>query len=370
MLSSAKRPLFWLGHGIRLADAVPLIAPFLDRFQIPFITSWQGKDMVDNAHPLFYGHAGVYGHRAANNIVQRADLIIAIGTRLALPQTGYDLKRFAPNAHLIVVDVDADESSKLSRGMAIQRDAGVFMRDFMNLEPPCIASKEWLDECESQRIAHPWLEPGLHDDAKGYINSYHFMWELNKWLKPDQIITTDMGTALLCAYPMLRLNGTQRLITSTGLGEMGFGLPAAVGAAIATGQEVLCLNCDGGMMFNLQELATVQHHRLPIKILIFDNGGYNMIRRSQEGLGMKDVASGGNDLSFPSWSSIAAAFSMEWRLILNWRNFNEVIPWMQSHDGPCIVQVMMDPNQKFGPKVPTLKDENGNVYSPGLEVMV
>ena len=123
------------------------------------------------------------------------------------------------------------------------------------------------------------------------------MWELNKWLKQDQVIVTDMGTALLCAYPMLNLNGTQRLITSTGLGEMWFGLPAAIGASFSNGKgEVLCLNCDGGMMFNLQELATIQHHKLPIKIIVFCNEGYSMIKRSQEGMGMKHAASGTKDV--------------------------------------------------------------------------
>ncbi len=377
MLSNAKKPLFWFGHGIRLAGAVNLIEPFLERFNIPFVTSWQGKDMVRHDHPRFMGHAGIYGHRAANTAVQNADLIVAIGTRLALPQTGYDLSKFAPNARLVVVDIDMDEAKKDRTDMAIVSDAKAFMQMFYQDEQPYV-SHHWNIKCLTIQTAMPWLEK-CHDDTE-YINSYRFCWELNKWLKPDQVIITDMGTALLSAYPMLKLNGKQRLITSTGLGEMGFGLPAAIGASLGAASEVLCLNCDGGLMFNLQELATLKHYRLeqtptghrklPIKIILFENGGYSMIKRSQEGMGMALTASGTKDLSFPDWRKLAYAFDLQYGYIKTWDDFNRVIPKMQNANCPYLAEVAIDPDQKFGPKVPTLKDENGHVFSPALTEMV
>ena len=368
MLESAKRPLFWLGHGIRLSGAVDLIEPFLERFDVPFVTSWQGKDMVRHDHPRFMGHAGVYGHRAANTAVQNADLIIAIGTRLALPQTGYDLAKFAPKAQLYSVDIDDNERTKINSN-GITMAAGDFMRKALREWEPAFPVA-WLIACKYMTDEMPWLESPLHNDTNGYINSYRFMWELNKWLKTDQVITTDMGTALLTAYPMLRLNGRQRLLTSTGLGEMGFGLPAAIGASVAMDSgEVLCLNCDGGLMFNLQELATIQHHNLPIKIIVFDNDGYSMIKRSQEGLGMAHAASGSSALSFPWWESLAQSFGMDCGRIERWEDMTKLDGFFASTNAAMMI-VRVDPQQRFGPKVPTLKDENGNVYSPGLETMV
>ncbi len=382
MLENAQRPLFWLGHGIRLAGAVDLIEPFLERFNVPFVTSWQGKDMIDETKWNYHmGHAGVYGHRAANHAVQNADLIIAVGTRLALPQTGYDLDKFAPDARLVVVDIDREEVWKIHRAEAICMDAGVWMRGMMETEPAYIAPGAWLIACQNMQYEMPWLELPTHENTNKYINPYRFMWELSKWLKPDQVIVTDMGTALLSGYPMLKLNGKQRLLTSTGLGEMGFGLPAAIGASIATDKgEVLCLNCDGGIMFNLQELATIKHYRvqqtptghrqLPIKIIVFCNDGYSMIARSQEGLGMEHAGSDTKDLSFPDWQRLAHAFNLQYAHIGSWGQFNDVIPRMQEANNAWLVEVRIDPQQKFTPKVPTLKDENGNVFSPALTEMV
>jgi acetolactate synthase-1/2/3 large subunit len=368
MLDNAKRPLLWLGNGIRLAGAVDLIEPLLAKYCVPVITSWNGKDMLDHAHPSFFGHAGVYGHRCANTIVQNADYILAIGTRLALPQTGFDLAKFAPVATICVVDIDRDEVEKFT---GIKCDAGTFIRELLS-GPSLVPRLDWLQQCCEWREQMPWLEP-QHASTKKYFNSYSFMWELNKWLKSDQIIVTDMGTALLCAYPMLKLNGKQRLITSTGLGEMGFGLPAAVGASFAAGKrEVLCLNCDGGMMFNLQELATIQHHNLPIKIIMFNNEGYSMIKRSQEGLNMKTTASGTTDMTFPDWDKVAESFGMGYGLISvktkGWHQY--LMETMMGHNGPYLMEVEIDPDQQFTPKVPTLKTENGTLYSPGLGEMV
>ncbi len=346
MYSGYKRPLFWLGHGIRLAGAVDLIEPLLERYPIPFITSWQGKDMVRHDHPRFYGHAGVYGHRAANTIVQNADLIIAVGTRLSLMQTGFDLLRFAESAEIRVVDVDSAEATKNPRYIHIGADAKQWIEDALTYPPEDCPAK-WLIECMGIQDAMPWLE-AQHAHGK-FINPYRFMWDLNQWLKPDQIIVTDMGTALLTAYPMLRLNGKQRLITSTGLGEMGFGLPAAIGAAMASGKEVLCLNCDGGLMFNLQELATIQHHKLPIKLIVFCNDGYAMIKRSQEGLGLAHTASGAADLSFPDWERLAEAFNMHHYRIDTPHQIDAV---KDALDIPhaCFIEVRIDPAQKFTPK--------------------
>ena len=186
------------------------------------------------------------------------------------------------------MDIDPDEARKHGERVTLPicADAGVFMDALIEATQRCDLPRhaEWLQMCDRYRDQHPWIGPE-HQDRDGFINSYPFMDKLSDYLKPDQIIVTDMGTALLSGHQALRLKGGHRLMTSTGLGEMGYGLPGAIGASFARNKgEVLCLNCDGGMMMNLQELQTVVHHRLPIKIIIFVNDGYLMIKQYSEGI--------------------------------------------------------------------------------------
>ena len=180
-----------------------------------------------------------------------------------------------------------------------------------------------------------------------------------------------MGTALLCAHQVMKLSPGQRLMTSTGLGEMGYGLPGAIGASFANNRgEVMCLNCDGGMMMNLQELQTVVHHQLPIKIFIFNNDGYLMIKHTQKALFGKagyvgtDKVSG---ISCPNYSKVATAFEIPSYQIRNWENCNEILSQVQAINGPVICEVFMDPEQLFVPKLSLATKSNGDLVSPPLE---
>ena len=196
------------------------------------------------------------------------------------------------------------------------------------------------------------------------------MERLNCFFKKNQVVVTDMGTALLCAHQALHISDGQRLMTSTGLGEMGYGLPGAIGASIALGcAEVMCLNCDGGMMLNLQELQTIVHHKLPIKIFIFNNDGYLMIKHTQNamfktGYVGTDKASG---ISCPDFAKIAAAFEIPAFQIRNWDECDEKIEKVQSAISPVICEVFMHPEQLFAPKLSLVAKEDGTLVSPPLE---
>ena len=372
-LLEAKRPVLWLGHGIRLAGAQNLIKPFLDQLNIPTLVSWAGIDMVDSDHPMVYGRAGVYGQRSANFILQNSDYVLAIGTRLAIPQIGYDLSELARAATIDVVDIDPQEANKhhTRAKPGIVCDAAFFMRTLLErLNGREISkNKEWLAQCNQYREQFPWVG-SEHDDKDGFMNSYRFMERLNKFFKPNQIVVTDMGTALLCGHQVLRLKQGQRLMTSTGLGEMGFGLPAAIGASFALDRgEVMCLNCDGGMMLNLQELQTIVHHQLPIKIFIFNNDGYLMIKHTQKALFKNayvgtDKASG---VSCPDFSKIGASFGLPVFQINHWEQCDEVISQVQAIEGPVICEVLMHSEQLFSPKLSLVSKEDGTLVSPPLE---
>lgn len=329
--------------------------------------------MIDSDHPLVYGRAGLYGQRAANFVLQNCDLLLCIGTRLAIPQIGYDINELAREAKIVVTDIDPRELEKYRQRftLTVTADSKTFIEHLLQAVggQPIRAPRAWLDQCDDYRRRYPWVGPE-HTDRDGFINSYPFMDRLNHFLKPDQIIVTDMGTALISGHQVLRLHPPQRLMTSQGLGEMGFGLPGAIGASFAThGGEVLCLNCDGGMMMNLQELQTVAHHRLPIKLIIFNNDGYLMIKHTQTAL-FKGRFSGTNErsgVSCPSFRELAKAFGMPAFQIRTWEDCERVLPEFQALAGPAICEVFMHPQQPLVPKLSLAPAADGTLVSPPLE---
>jgi len=373
LFSAAKRPVLWLGQGIRLSGALPQLVPLLESLGAPALISWNGVDMVESDHRLLYGRAGVYGQRCANFVLQNADLVVALGTRLAIPQIGYDLTELAREAKFAVIDIDPTEVMKLRPRVTLPicADAGAVMTALLSrlksTELPHYDS--WISRCDAWRERYPWVGPE-HEDRHGFINSYRFMDRLSDAMKDDQIVVTDMGTALLSGFQALRIAHKQRLMTSTGLGEMGFGLPAAIGASFGRDRgEVLCLNCDGGMMMNLQELQTIVHHELPIKIIVFNNDGYLMIKHTQKSL-FKGNYVGSNQCSgvtCPDYSKIAAAFGLPAYQIRTWSDFDSVIPAILDAQGPLICEVFMDPEQYFFPKLSVAQRKDGTLVSPPLE---
>jgi len=372
-LVNSPSPILWLGHGIKLAGADNKLLSLLDKLKVPALVSWAGIDMIDSDHPLVYGRAGVYGQRSANFVLQNSSYVLSIGTRLAIPQIGYNLSELARTADIDVVDIDVTESTKnQSRTReSIVCDAGVFidllMKKLETIELPL--KTEWIARCDYYRYTFPWVDDE-HEDKDGFINSYPFMERLNKHFKPNQIVVTDMGTALLSGHQVLKFKAGQRFMTSTGLGEMGYGLPAAIGASIASNYgEVMCLNCDGGMMLNLQELQTIVHYNLPIKLFIFNNDGYLMIKHTQTALfkGNRIGVDKATGVSCPDFSKLATAFDIPSYQIRDWDTCDDILEKVQSTNGPVICEVFMHPNQLFSPKLGWTVLPDGTQVSSPLE---
>ncbi|MBP6759353.1 MAG: thiamine pyrophosphate-binding protein [Flavobacterium sp.] len=372
-LTKAKRPLFWFGNGIRLAGAEQLLEPLLEKYNIPSLVTWAGIDSIDSNHPLVYGRAGTYGQRCANFIVQNCDLLICIGTRMAISQIGYDISELAREAAIAVVDVDKFELEKYKERYqySINADAKDFIDGLLGVElNESLDFSNWIQRCDQYREDYPWVNDTDHPDKDGFINSYKFMERFNTFFKEDQHVTTDMGTALLSGHQVLKIGKNQRLMTSTGLGEMGYGLPAAIGVSVAREKgEVICLNCDGGMMMNLQELQTIVHYKLPVKLFIFNNDGYLMIKHTQNALfnGRRAGVDSNSGVTCPDFSALATAFGMPSFQIKTWEEFDEVIPQVQEIEGPVICEVFMHPYQLFVPKLGLAIQSDGSLISPPLE---
>lgn len=374
-IRNSRRPLLWLGVGVRMAGAASEVTRLVETLGVPTLVTWSAIDLLPSGHPLVVGSAGVYGQRAANFILQSCDSLVTIGTRLAIPQVGYDIAELARAAkEITVVDIDPAELRKYPQRLnhPVCADAADYIAELLAQvidDSPLPVQKEWLQWCSGVKQRFPWIGPE-HDDKEGFINSYRFMNKLAEFMKPDQVVVTDMGTALLSGHQALPIKPPQRLLTSQGLGEMGFGLPGAIGASIASGRrEVLCLNCDGGLMMNLQELQTVVHYQLPIKLIIFNNDGYLMIKHTQKAV-LKGRYAGTDrktGVSCPDYSRVAKAFDIPSYQIRTWEDFETELPKVFAANGPVICEVAMHPEQFFHPKLGVAVQPDGSLVSPPLE---
>jgi acetolactate synthase-1/2/3 large subunit len=366
LIKNAKRPVILAGHGIKLSKSIDLFKSRVASLNVPFLLTWSAIDLVDHKNPLYFGIPGVYGQRSANFIFQKSDLLITIGTRLTIPQTGYDFDEVARNASIVMVDID-DTEFKDFVDLPIKSDCGTFLEKMNDVGG---SYDSWIDECRKIRQEFPIIEEHHKDDI--FPNSYKMIDRISEHLKPDQIIVTDMGTALLSGHQSITLGDNMTMFSSYGLGEMGYGLPAAFGAAIAgNGREVLCLNCDGGMMMNIQELQTIIQHGLRVKIVIFNNDGYLMIKHTQKMLfkGNYNAVDKNTGIVLPDYMKVAKAFGYENFRVKSWEEFDFYFPRFMNHDGPAICELFMPPDQEFLPKVKGVLQKDGSIFAPPIEEM-
>ena len=367
-LSNAKRPVIIGGHGVRLANAKEEFRALIDEIKAPTLLTWSGIDLLDNNNPYFFGRFGLYGQRAANFVVQNADLVLVFGSRLALPQVGYDFSQFARDAKIIVVDIDTIETKKYPV-THIKADCLETIENLLGTFTN--TDSEWLEQCNGIKQRYPWVDEEIHKD-NGYLNSYKFIDRLSDHLADNQIITTDMGTALLSGHQAIKLKPNQTMFTSLGLGEMGYGLPGALGAqAACPNRPVLCLNCDGGIMMNLQELHTIIENNMPIKVIIFNNDGYLMIKHTQKMLFKGDYVSVNKKtgIGLPTFSRLMPAFGYNYYELKKWEDFDLIIDTFLSDPKAAALEVFMDPEQDFVPKVKGVLKEDGSIFPPPIEEM-
>jgi acetolactate synthase-1/2/3 large subunit len=339
----------------------------LEKIKIPTLVTWSAIDVMSHDHMLFFGSPGVYGQRAANFIFQKSDLIIVLGSRLGLPQTGYDIKELARNAKIIMVDVDLTENKSFVHTF-VHSDCKDFCNQLLGYSHDCSG---WIDECKTIREQFPIIEDS-HVDGE-FPNSYKIIDSISRFLKPNHVVVTDMGTALLSGHQAIHIKhyGT-KMFSSYGLGEMGYGLPAAFGAGIAAPEkEIICLNCDGGMMMNLQELQTIIQHGLNIKIIIFNNDGYLMIKHTQKMLfnGEYTAVNKSTGIVLPDYIKLTKAFGYETYQIKSWSDFDTYFPEVMNCKTPVVCEIFMPPEQDFIPKVKGVLQKNGSIFAPPIEEM-
>lgn len=338
LLKEAKRPLLMAGNGIRLAGGEEILRKVLDKFKINVVTPiFTADDLVTYEYPYYLGRQGMPGNKTANYAVDNCDVLLVIGERLQLTQTSYDYEKFAVQARKIMVDIDRNELSKhiVKIDVPIHCDAKVFLEEILKQD---IKLNRWDVEVDL-------INPDNYAGDSKYLNAYKFVDKLSQWGGEMDIATSD-GMASVVPHQALKVSGGRRFITNAGLGHMGSGLPLAIGACVANGKKpVICSEGDGSIMLCIQELQTVAHHQLPLKIFIFNNNGYYSIRNTHLKFFNKIFAADpSSGVSLPDFSKLIPAWGLAYERISNDKELDKLDKVM-SHQGPIVCELMLDPAQ-------------------------
>jgi acetolactate synthase-1/2/3 large subunit len=375
LLESARRPLVHVGQGVRIAQAEEEFFNLVDQYRLPFVTARNANDIAGSDHELYVGRPGTFAQRGANFAVQTSDLYLAIGTRLSLAQTGYNADDYARNAKVVMVDIDQAELDKntVDLHLKIQTDAKLFLAELSRqLSQTELNSEQWspwLTQCQQWQEKYPVVLPEYQEQT-GSVNSYHFVDILSDVLTSNDVVVTDMGFAFQNIHQAFRVKKGQRVFTNCGLASMGWGLPAAVGACVGSGRKrTVCVAGEGGLMMTIQELATIQHNRLPVKVFVLNNGGYLTIKQTQE-LGFEKRymgIDGDSGLSFPDFMKLAEAHGIKGVRLTSHQNLKQQLEEIMEHDGPVFCEIMMDTDQMQAPKAINRRNKDGTMRQTPLE---
>ena len=375
-IATAKSPVIYVGNGVRLAHREQQFVTLAERLGIPVVTAISGSDIIWYDHPLCFGKPGICGDRIGNIMVQNADLLIIMGTRLSIRQVSYAYDLLAPKAFKVMVDIDHAEMMKptLSIDMPIHVGLDEFIDKMLKSTLPADrfeAWRQWGRDIERQL-------PTLFDDnpdCEGYTNSYRFADELFSQLSNGDVVVTGNGTAYTCTYQAMKVKQGVRVFANQGCAAMGYGLPAAIGACVSQqdGGRTVCVTGDGSLQMNIQELQTLVTYRLPLKLFVIENESYLAIKTTQKSF-FKGHFTGSNPQSgvvCPQLSRIAEAYGIPYVSISeNGQPLRDAISRTLATEGPAICEVHMHPEQTLFPKSASFMDkETGRMSSAPLEKM-
>ena len=374
-IKNAKRPVFHAGYGIRLSGGYAAFRKVLEKLNIPVVTYWNAIDLIETDHPLYCGRAGNMGDRPGNWAIANADLILAIGTRISIRQVGYNWKTWAREAEVIMVDVDQAELKKptLHVEMPVWADAKDFLEKLDNATSGKVFSGDaWLDKCRFWKESYPVVLPRQKEENGKTANVYAFVDYLSSRLPENSLTAVSNGACCVVGHQAYVIQKGSRFANNSAVASMGYGLPAAIGTCIGGGRkETICLEGDGSIMMNLQELQTILTNRLPIKIFMVNNSGYHSIRITQTNLFSHHCKVGigeeSGDLSFPEFKKIAEAFGYPYYSASSNAEMQRVVDQVLAQDGPVFCEIFTDTQQVWEPKSSTKRLPDGTLVSPPLE---
>jgi acetolactate synthase-1/2/3 large subunit len=371
---SAKRPVVMAGGGVRISGAHAAFLALVEKLGVPVVTAWNAHDVLPDESPFYCGRPGTLGDRGGNFTVQNADLVLVLGSRLNIRQVSYNWQAFAARGRKVWVDIDPLELQKPSvkADLPILADLGELL-PVLAAHPhagPSADHQSWLDWCRTRHARYPVVEPSYRNGRE--VNPYVFLQTLSEHLPEDQVMVTANGSACVIGFQTAKIRKGQRLWTNSGCASMGYDLPAAIGACMAAdGRPVVCLAGDGSIMMNLQELQTIVGMGLPVKIFILNNSGYVSIFQTHRNFfnGREIGAGPTSGVSFPNFERLMAGFGLPYVKIDSHATMAAGIAQVMATEGPCVCEVMLDPDQIFAPKLASRQLPDGRIESPSLEDM-
>lgn len=378
LLRNAKRPVIYAGGGIRLSGGYESFKKLVLKLGVPVVTYWNSIDVIESDHPLYCGRAGNMGDRAGNFAVQNADVLLCIGTRISIRQVGYNWQSWAREAKVIMVDIDPAEFKKptIHVDMPVFADAKDFIEKMLSAaekeQRTVFESDFWTEKCRYWREHYPVVLPRQREENGKTANVYAFVEKLSNALPENSLTAVSNGACCVVGHQCWNIKNGSRFIINSAIASMGYGLPAAVGLCIAGGRrETVCLEGDGSIMMNLQELQTIVTNRLPVKVFLINNSGYHSIRITQSNLFSEHCKVGigpeSGDLSFPEFSKIAAAFDMPYFCAHSNAEAEKAIEAALAAPGFAFCEIFTDTAQVWEPKSSAKRLPDGSLVSPPLE---
>lgn len=376
-IRKAKRPVFHAGYGIRLSGGYDVFRSAAEKLNIPIVTYWNAVDLIEDENPLYCGRAGNMGDRPGNWAIQNADLILAVGTRISIRQVGYNWKTWAREAEVIMVDIDQAELKKptLHVEMPVWADAKDFLQKLdkaAKASAPVYRGEEWLETCRRWKQEYPAVVPRQWEENGETANVYAFVRYLSSRLPENSLTAVSNGACCVVGNQAYVIKKGSRMANNSAVASMGYGLPAAIGTCIGGGcRNTVCLEGDGSIMMNLQELQTVLTNQLPIKIFLINNNGYHSIRITQSNLFREHCKIGigpeSNDLSFPEFKKVAEAFGFPYYSAHSNAEMKKAVDEVLKQEGPVFCEIFTDTKQVWEPKSSTKRLPDGTLVSPPLE---
>jgi acetolactate synthase-1/2/3 large subunit len=376
-IKNAKRPVFHAGYGIRLSGGYEAFRSVAEKLNIPVVTYWNAVDLIEDEHPLYCGRAGNMGDRPGNWAIQNADLILAVGTRISIRQVGYNWQTWARAAEVIMVDIDPAELKKhtIHVEMPIWADAKDFLQKLdaaAIAKEPVFEGGAWLDTCRRWKHDYPAVLPRQWEENGQTANVYAFVRYLSSRLPENSLTAVSNGACCVVGNQAYVIQKGSRMANNSAVASMGYGLPAAIGTCIGGGRRTtICLEGDGSIMMNLQELQTILTNRLPIKIFLINNNGYHSIRLTQNNLFKEHSKVGigpeSGDLSFPQFDKLAAAFGYPYYSAHSNAEMKRAVDAVLAAEGPVFCEIFTDTAQVWEPKSSTKRLPDGTLVSPPLE---
>lgn len=373
LLVKAKRPIILAGQGVRSSGAIDAFGKLIKKIPMPILTSRLGIDIIQSDHPLYIGRPGNYGERAAHYAIQNSDVLLVLGSRLASALVGHNPKEFGRNAKIIVVDIDKEELEKPGVKIYIKINADVknvineMLRQAKHVHVPNV--KSWIQTCNDWKKRYPVVLPEYKKEKP--INSYYFTNILSELASKNDMVLVDTGSCFHIACQTWKIKKGQRFLTTGGISSMGY-WAAGMGACVANDyKNTIVITGDGSLQMNIQELATIKHNKLPIKIIIFNNNGYSLIRQTQKNFMEGRLIGEGPKTGVwcPDSLKIAKAYGIKGVRISKIEGLERKIQKVLDYPGPVICDVMTPPWQLIIPRTASTKNEEGKLIPKPYEDM-